>query len=169
MEKNQWIYMGRSVAPHGLEGCFLVELVNEHTTIWKKNLPVKLMTDSGQEFLTDLIDVKGKVQKKIILKTSSHPTLESIKSILPIQIWANRSSFPPLASNEIYLQDLVGMEVTDLDGKVRARVKGITENHVQSLLILDDNEETMIPYVPAWIHSVDTELGKIVINPFMDF
>jgi 16S rRNA processing protein RimM len=165
--------MGKAGSAHGLDGSFAVELINNVSPMWREKLAIKLISTrpapaEPQEYISEIQQIKGKVQKKIILKMPLWASPESVKEVLPLDVWVRREDFLTLLDSEVYLQDLIGYDVVDQDGKFIALVKGFAENKTQNLLILGDAGETMIPYVPAWIKSVDTVNRLLVITSFSE-
>ena len=89
------------------------------------------------------------------------------------RIFVARSSFPATADDEFYWADLIGLEVVHRDGRSLGRVAGLMETGPQSVLrIQADGEagaETLIPFVSAYVDSVDLAGRRIVVDWGEDF
>ena len=72
----------------------------------------------------------------------------------------------PLASDEYYLHDLVGLEVSTAAGEVVGRVAEVYEIGPGYCLGVDDGErERLIPFSRQIVREVDLAAGRIVIDP----
>lgn len=79
-----------------------------------------------------------------------------------------RSEFPPLAEDEFYWSDLIGLAVVNLQGEALGTVSDMMDNGVQSILRIaplpvDDKPapERLVPYVDQYVKSVDLA-GRII-------
>lgn len=71
----------------------------------------------------------------------------------------------PLAADEYFLHDLVGLEVRDDDGSLLGVVKEIYSVGNGYLLGVEtDGREVMVPFNRQVVRSVDTDSGVIVIE-----
>lgn len=80
-------------------------------------------------------------------------------------VWVSRSSFPPLKKGEFYWVDLLGLRVLNREGVMLGLVTEVTDHGAHPILCLDAGEgleERLIPFVPAYVDSVD--LAERVIS-----
>ncbi len=67
---------------------------------------------------------------------------------------------------EIFYHDLLGMHVTDMDGRDVGEVVEIYEIKPSDRLeVKGEGGTVLIPFIPEMIHSVDTEKRLIVVDP----
>lgn len=89
------------------------------------------------------------------------------------RIFVARSSFPATADDEFYWADLIGLDVVNRDAVPLGRVVGLVETGPQSVLrVRADGEagtETLIPFVSAYVDSVDVAGRRIVVDWGTDF
>ncbi len=77
--------------------------------------------------------------------------------------YARRSDFD-LAEGEYFIADLIGIPVIDADnGREYGRVKELINRGASDIYVVEtENEEVMIPAVPAFIDRVDIQTGVYV-------
>jgi 16S rRNA processing protein RimM len=89
------------------------------------------------------------------------------------RIFVARSSFPAVGADEYYWADLIGTTVRNRDGVVLGEVVGLIDTGPQSVLRVhaDDAEggERLIPFVAAFIDSVDLGARRIVVDWGLDY
>ena len=170
LRESSWVLMGRSQSTHGLTGGFVVDLINAESQVWAKGKSIQLRSPNQPTPIESIIiETKGKVGQKIILKVDKIDHIDELSKILPLEIWIKRDDFVPLASDEIYLQDMLGFVVQDEAGKIFGAVKGFLETHTSTMLILNDPQETLIPFIKAWVKLVDEDLKLITIFPITEY
>ena len=80
-----------------------------------------------------------------------------------------RVSLPALATGEIYWADLVGLAVINRSGVALGRVGGVLETGAHPVLRVaaaggDDDQERLIPLVPAYVDAIDMAGARIVVD-----
>lgn len=90
-----------------------------------------------------------------------------------IQAWkgatlsVRRSTFPALASNEYYWSDLVGCAVENREGRSLGAVTAVLDLGADPLLQVDGR--LLIPFVDAYVGTVDLAARRIVVDWFEDW
>jgi 16S rRNA processing protein RimM len=92
------------------------------------------------------------------------------------RVYVSRASFPRTAEDEYYWVDLIGLEVVNREGQRLGRVTDLLDTGAHSVLKLrpdDDADadriERLIPFVGAYIDSVDLESRRIVADWGLDY
>jgi 16S rRNA processing protein RimM len=82
-----------------------------------------------------------------------------------------RSALPALDRGEVYLEDLVGLEVVNREGKGLGRVAGLVQTAAHPVLRVDDGgrSERLIPLVDAYVEAIDVDAGRIVVDWRTDY
>lgn len=77
-----------------------------------------------------------------------------------------REVLPVLAPGEVYLADVLGLEVVNREGVALGRVTGLVETgaHPVLQLGLEDQPQRLIPLVPARVDAIDLAAGRIVVD-----
>ena len=98
------------------------------------------------------------------------------------RIYIGRASFPKAGADEFYWADLVGLEVANRDGIVLGEVIGLIDTGPHSVLRIAPPrpaqdaggpvaaaDERLIPFVSAYVDTVDLAGRRIVVDWGLDF
>ena len=89
------------------------------------------------------------------------------------RVFVARAEFPRPAADEFYWADLIGMAVVNRDGVALGAVVGLIDNGPQSVLRVQSedaaSEERLIPFVSAYVDSVDLPARRIVVDWGLDY
>jgi 16S rRNA processing protein RimM len=82
------------------------------------------------------------------------------------EVLVRRSAFPSSADDEVYWTDLIGCRVRTPEGVDLGRVASVDEYGADPVLHLvhGEGQSRLIPFVAAWIVSVDTSAREIVAD-----
>ena len=165
--------MGRVAAPYGIKG-------------WVKALPLTQDAETLLEFKDWwLCKRNGDWQRHTLIEGKRHgATLLACLSGMPDReaaaLWSGadigvaRSELPAPAPGEIYWADLVGWSVINREGVVLGTVDAVTEFGAHPVLRVGDRtvepaRDRLIPFVDAYIDSVDRNEGRITVDWQPDF
>lgn len=82
------------------------------------------------------------------------------------EVFIDRALLPAIDDDELYLNDLVGCRVQRPDGSAIGIVTGSYDSGGNEVLIVDGaGKELLLPYVPAFVVSVDLDERCIVYDP----
>ncbi len=102
-----------------------------------------------------------------LLKLAGISTREEAETLSRIGVYALKSDLPPLEDGEVYIHDLIGMEVVEEGGgEVIGTVCDVLEG-AQRLLVVSRpaRPDALIPDVPEIVTDVDINLRRIVVDP----
>jgi 16S rRNA processing protein RimM len=90
------------------------------------------------------------------------------------RIFVARSSFPTPGADEYYWVDLIGLDVVNREGEALGRVKELLSTRPQTVLVIEylqdgKSEERMIPFVSAYVDTVDLAARRIVVDWQADY
>ncbi|MCE9659131.1 MAG: ribosome maturation factor RimM [Burkholderiales bacterium] len=91
------------------------------------------------------------------------------------RIFVPRSSFPKAGADEFYWADLIGLAVVSREGVALGDVVGLIDTGPHSVLRVAPPgaaaaaEERLIPFVAAYVDTVDLAARKIVVDWGLDF
>jgi 16S rRNA processing protein RimM len=85
------------------------------------------------------------------------------------RVFVARSSFPTPKADEYYWVDLIGLEVVNREGLALGKVAELLSTGPQTVLVVEYLEgdrpaERMIPFVSAYVDSVDLAGRRIVVD-----
>ena len=89
------------------------------------------------------------------------------------RIFVARAEFPAPDTDEFYWADLIGMTVANRAGVVLGSVAGLLDNGAQSILRVQppapDARELLIPFVAAYVDTVDLAGRRIAVDWELDY
>jgi 16S rRNA processing protein RimM len=102
---------------------------------------------------------------KVICQFEGIKDRTQLESFIPFEIYLERESFPETEGDEIYLIDLIDMDVVDEGGVVIGRLESFSDNGMQYLfeVRLIDGEKIILPYVESFFPLIDLENKKITM------
>jgi 16S rRNA processing protein RimM len=91
------------------------------------------------------------------------------------RVWIRRADFPAPEENEFYWVDLIGCTVSNEQGELLGEVSGLIDNGAHQILqvayALPDGKagERLVPFVDAFLRTVDTAGKRIVVDWGLDY
>ncbi len=90
------------------------------------------------------------------------------------RIFIARSAFPTAAHNEYYWVDLIGCEVVNREGVVMGVVKDLLSTGPQTVIVAQREQdgkaqETLIPFVGAYVDAVQLPERRILVDWQLDY
>jgi len=91
------------------------------------------------------------------------------------RVWIRREDFPAPDENEFYWVDLIGCAVSNEQGELLGEVSGLIDNGAHQILqvayALPDGKaaERLIPFVDAYLRTVDIAGRRIVVDWGLDY
>lgn len=170
-DKLKMIKMGFVSHPHGIKGEAELRLLNPNLdeSILDEGMSVWVFP-SGEK---SKLDSKGEEWKisKLRFGNKAICTFENIKdrthleSYLPFEFYVDRESFPETEDDEVYLVDLVDMDVFSPEGVELGKLESFSDNGMQYLfdIRLTTGEKMTLPYVDAFFPEIDMENRKIIM------
>jgi len=120
---------------------------------------------------TVLLSIKEAKDHSNTLVASAHEVVDrsAAESLRGARIFIARSSFPTAAADEYYWVDLIGLPVVNRQGIPLGTVRELLSTGPQTVLVLAYTQdgapcERMIPFVSAYVDSVDLGARKILVD-----
>lgn len=160
--------IGVVTRPHGLRGEVKVRPETDDPSRFE-SLDHVLLGDQGQDAVPfRIVGVRYQSMQSgtaVVLALEGVATREAAEGLAGRAVWAEAEALPPLGDDEVYLSDLVGLEVWD-GPDLRAGVVGdVLDLPAQPVLVVMRNtgDEILVPFVPELVESVSE--GRIVMRP----
>lgn len=96
----------------------------------------------------------------------------SAEALRGARIFVSRASFPTASQDEYYWVDLIGLDVHNREGHALGTVLGLLDTGPQAVLrvgLADSADETLIPFVAAYVDSVSLSERRIVVDWGLDY
>ena len=125
---------------------------------------------------TVLLRVKEAKEHSDTLVASAHEVDDrtAAEALKGARIFVPRSSFPTASTDEYYWVDLIGLQVVNREGVALGQVRELLSTGPQTVLVLEYFEdgkvlERMIPFVSAYVDSVDLPGKRITVDWQADY
>lgn len=163
MRRAQWLAVGLVTRPHGVKGKIRVTPLAHEIEFFSHLKEVLL--GAGLEGARPFKVVKVQYMSSSVLLQLEGLDLQGAQSAVGSFVWARRESLPELGEDEYYWEDLIGLEVVDVSGKLLGSVMGLLETGDSQVLICNgDKGEILVPFVHGIVRELNEEQGKIVVD-----
>jgi 16S rRNA processing protein RimM len=89
---------------------------------------------------------------------------DAAEALRGCEVAVPRSALGEARDGSIYWIDLVGLAVVNLRGEALGKVEGFFEAGATSVMVVRGERERMIPFVDAYVKSVDRETKRITVD-----
>jgi 16S rRNA processing protein RimM len=165
------IKMAHAARPHGIKGEVELHLLNpnQDESILEEGMKAWLYPSSEQSKIKktgeEWIITRLRFGNKVICTFEGIKDRTHLETLLPFEIHLSRETFPEPDGDEVYLVDLVDMEVVNEDREKLGKLESFDDNGMQYLfnIRLDDGSLLTLPYVDAFFPEIDMENKQIVM------
>jgi len=115
--------------------------------------------------------VDGQVRpKELVAQLDGIEGRDQAEALRGMKIAVPRSEFPEAEEGEYYWTDLVGLQVSNLQGEAFGSVTELMETGASDILVVDDGQKRrLIPFVDAVVTEVDLDARRIVVDWGADY
>jgi 16S rRNA processing protein RimM len=171
MEKDKLIKLGFVAHPHGLKGEAELRLLNTNyeESVLQDGLSVWIFPSSSKskvkEFGEKWVIEKIRFGNKVICQFEGMKDRTHLESFIPFEIYLEREAFPEPEDDEVYLVDLIDMDVVNEEGVVVGKLESFSDNGMQYLfeVRLNQGEKIVLPYVDSFFPEIDLKNKKITM------
>lgn len=159
--------MGRVVAPYAVKGWLKLQTFTEYLDSLL-DYPVWRLGRNGQWRDYRLLD--GKVHGQHLLASlEGVDDRDAADALRGMDVAVLREEMPEADEDEYYWDELIGLEVGNIQGEALGRVVGLLETGAHDVLQVQGGRMRLIPFVEAYIQSVDVAAGRIVVDWGLDW
>jgi 16S rRNA processing protein RimM len=160
--------MGRVTAPFGVKGWVKIYALTAPAT----NLcdyPVWWLGREGDWRETKVVAARAH-GSALIAQLEGVADRDAAATLKGMMIAVPRAQLPPVADDEFYWADLIGLRVLNAQQHEFGRVARIVETGANDVLVVDaDGHETLIPFIADVIRAVDLATGVIRVEWGRDY
>lgn len=165
---SQRVTLGRVIGLYGVRGWVKVYSHTDPPENILRYSPWQLHV--GNQWLAVNVTDGRRHGKGLVALLEGWEDREAGRSLLGVQIAVERSQLPALAPDEYYWADLIGLRVVNRNEVELGRVDSLMETGSNDVLVVRDDRERLIPYVPGdVVLDVDLTAGVIRVDWDPDF
>lgn len=160
------VFLGQVVRPHGVKGGLKIKVSDARPDRFQAGQEV-LVEGAGAMDKTVSYTVKSYSEQGVfgILYLEECQDADQAESLRKSSLYVSRDSLPDLPDDRFYILDLEGLRVENLEGQDRGVVSSVMTTSANDVLVLHyQDHEVLIPFVKAFIRSVDLEDKVLVIK-----
>jgi 16S rRNA processing protein RimM len=110
----------------------------------------------------------ARTQKElVILRLAGISSIEHAEPLRGQRLWIPEAELNPLAADQFYQHDLIGLRVEDLAGDTLGTISDVLSGSGNDLFAVrtPQGREVLVPIVKAFVKAVDLAAGVIRIEP----
>jgi 16S rRNA processing protein RimM len=165
---GELIAFGTLGRPHGLSGEIPLRAFNgDGDNLADVALPLAVrLVQGGAPHEATLLEVRPTGQG-LLVRLDGVASREAAAALTNAELWIPRDCLPPPGEDEFFVEDLIGCEVVDVDGKPRGTVRASFWNGAQDVLTVvgPGGEELLVPAVAEFLVEVNLDGRRVVVDP----
>ena len=156
---SQYIAIGRVVAPWGLHGEIKVEVLTDFPQRFSPQ------RDVWVNHKTMTIEMCRWHRGKAILKLAGIDNIESAEKLRGQFFEIPQSQINPLAENEYYQFQILGLDVWTADNEFLGQIERIISTGSNDVYVVPTADgEVLIPAIEDVVKSIDLDAGRITVE-----
>jgi 16S rRNA processing protein RimM len=163
VKPGKFIVMGRVLAPFGIKGWVKVE---NYSDSLESLLPGRDWW-LGRDGEWEKVQVAGTERhgSRMVARFEGCDSPESAVAYRGREIALTRDSLPPVAQDEFYQADLIGLEVRNMQDEPLGRLTELFSNGAHEIMRVAGAEgERLLPYIPQVVQEIDIGAGRIRVD-----
>ncbi len=161
---EQFFQVGVISSTHGVHGEVKVYPTTDDPKRFLKLKEVLLDTPKG--YMPLKVEKVRFFKQMVIVKFEGYDTIESIQMYRQKGLFVPREQAVPLAEDEYYVADLLGMDVYLEDGELFGKVKDVMQSAANDVYIIRSlaHGEVLLPAIADCVKEVSVEENRMVIH-----
>lgn len=109
--------------------------------------------------------------KFLIVKLTGDDDRDRVRRFTNHNIYVRRDDLPQLEHNQHYIQDLIGLRITNLNNETLGHITDIQSTPANDIIVVTDknNKLHLIPYLDHVVKKIDTDTGDMQIDWDLDW
>jgi 16S rRNA processing protein RimM len=158
----RYMAIGRVVRVHGIRGEVKVELMTDYPERFKPGVTVYLGSQTEARLVK--IEASRPHQGAVLVKFAGVPDRNAAELLRDQFVLIPEDQAMPLAENENYAHDLIGLSVETTDGEKLGKLTEILYTGANDVYaVAGPNGELLIPALKEVIVNVDLAAGRMVV------
>jgi 16S rRNA processing protein RimM len=165
MIDQQRLVAGRVVRPHALKGEVVVRETKLSAEEFSSLGEVDLIDPGGKSLGKHTIQGTRPFGEGLLVYFVGVEDIDAAQLLRGARVQVERDQMPPLAEDELYYVDLLGLEIVDENGRSFGKVRRVLETGANEVLEVGDPENPLLlPYHPGVVLSWDKDQGRITVR-----
>jgi 16S rRNA processing protein RimM len=160
---DEILVMGRVASPYGVKGWLRINTYTVDPDRLLAYSPWYLKLQGGWQAVETLA---GRHHGKgLVVQLKQCHDRDAAAALTGSDIGIYRNQLPPVATGEYYWNDLIGMEVITVDGRMLGIVDHLLETGANDVIVVKGDQECLVPYIEDQVvKSVDLDTRSIRVD-----
>lgn len=163
-----FVVLGHITRPHGVHGAVIITPYTDNPDAILEGRNLELLSPDG-EVRRPVGSLKGKAAAQgLIVKFKNITTREAALALKGWRVGLERVFLPEAGEDEVYLTDLIGLDLFTADGKKFGRVTNLMEAGAGLILVAvpDDGtgRELLAPFHESLVVELDLEARRLTLD-----
>ncbi len=161
---EQFLRVGVISSTHGVRGEVKVYPTTDDPARFQQLQ--KVLLDTRKEYLSLEIDGVRFFKNLVILKFRGHDSIEAVERYKGMDLYVSREDAVPLAENENFIADLIGMEVRTDEGQTLGELSDVLETGANDVYVVKtpEGKEILLPAIRDCILDVNVEEKRMLVH-----
>ncbi|MCD8363959.1 MAG: ribosome maturation factor RimM [Lachnospiraceae bacterium] len=161
---EQFLRVGVISSTHGVRGEVKVYPTTDDPARFQQLQ--KVLLDTGKEYLSLEIDGVRFFKNLVILKFRGYDSIEAVERYKGMDLYVSREDAVPLAENENFIADLIGMEVCTDEGQTLGELSDVLETGANDVYVVKtpEGKEILLPAIRDCILDVNVEEKRMLVH-----
>jgi 16S rRNA processing protein RimM len=168
-----WVVLAHIVRPQGRRGEVLAEIFTDFPQYFPQRKQLFLRPPSGLQaghMRPAKVESHWLHKGRVVLKFSQVDSIGDAESLRGFDLVIPREDRIPLEEDAVYISDLLGVRVIDVNGGGAAEAGEITDVEPEgagpAMLVIrtPDGQERVIPFVRAYLRKMDIEARRLEMD-----
>jgi 16S rRNA processing protein RimM len=157
--------------PHGIRGEVILRPYDaDSSSLADAQLPIEVWLQQGDRRIASTIETLRPAAREILVRFAGCTSRDEAARLTHAILHVPRTALRALAEDEYFVEDLVGMQVRDLEGRIRGAIVDVYWNGAHDVLVIRDPlardaEDWLVPAVPEFLREVDVVARAVVVDP----
>ncbi len=167
MTNCQYVTVAKIGAPHGLQGDLKLHIFCQSPDDIVRFKQIYVACENQWQLLLGY-RVKAQSGHYLIQFDHCHDR-DQARQYVNLELAIDRVELPELAENEYYQADLIGLAVSNQQGEYFGRVDSILETGANDVLVIQGEQEYLIPYLDHVVLEIELAQQKIIVDWQKDY
>ncbi len=166
-DSPKYLLLGEIVRPHGVRGELKMRVLTDYPERIAQLKAVYLATDPNAKRPARYVISGLRMHQSDALLTLKQVTDRNQAELMRgMYVMVDVRDAVPLADDEVYLYQLIGMEVRTIDGESLGKITDVLETGANDVYIVQGEAygETLIPVTDETIIKTDTDSGIVTVK-----
>ncbi len=161
---EQFLRVGVISSTHGVRGEVKVYPTTDDPARFQQLK--KVLLDTGKERISLEIDGVKFFKNLVILKFRGLDSIETVERYKGMDLYVSREDAVPLAENENFIADLIGMEVLTDEGNSLGVLSDVMETGANDVYVVrtPEGKELLLPAIRDCILEVNVEEKRMLVH-----